>query len=505
MHRNKMNSKLRFLHSFIVLFLIAAVPAVAQQKLTLEECRTMALEQNKKVKNAQDEVKVAEYTKKAAFTNYLPKVSLNGGYMRTNKDIKPLKDDLFLPIVPYNTIDFNTGKFNSDALKDPQTALNTIVLNPETGQPMTDTNGNPVFKNYAMLPADQLKFDNNNFYYARLSINQPLFTGLKITESNKMAQYAENISREQVVSTQAEVLIQTDEAYWRVVSLQEKVKLSYAYRELLNQLVSDLENMYTEGIITKNDLLKAQVKQNEANLQVLKAENGMELSKMALAQIIGLNFESVDVVDNVIETAAISTADLSTHYSPDNRAEVNMLKEKINIMQAKKNIERSKFMPTILLTGGYGFVNPNIYNGLRNEFGGDWSVGVLVSMPIFTWGERKHNMNIANLKKQQAEYELEETRELIDLQIHQNRFKHIESLKKVEMTKLSKDQAAENMRIAEDNLAEGRTRLSELLEAQVQWSDAYSEYIDAMIEVKTTQSELEKSTGQIYDQLKINK
>ena len=70
------------------------------------------------------------------------------------------------------------------------------------------------------------------------------------------------------------------------------------------------------------------------------------------------------------------------------------------------------------------------------------------------------------------------------------------------MTKLSKDQAEENMRVAEDNLAEGRTRLSELLEAQVQWSDAYSEYIDAMVEVKTTQSELEKATGQIYEQLK---
>ena len=159
-------------------------------------------------------------------------------------------------------------------------------------------------------------------------------------------------------------------------------------------------------------------------------------------------------------------------------------------------------MPTILLTGGYGFMNPNPYNGLRNEFGGDWSVGVVVSMPVFTWGERKHNMNIASVKKHQAQYELEEARELIDLQIHQNRFKHIESLKKVEMTKLSKDQAEENMRVAEDNLAEGRTRLSELLEAQVQWSDAYSEYIDAMVEVKTTQSELEKATGQIYEQLK---
>lgn len=89
MHRKKMNSTQKFLHSFIAIFLLVAVPAVAQQKLTLEECRTMALEQNKKVKIAQEDVKAATYTKKAAGTHYLPKLSLSGGYLRTNKDINP--------------------------------------------------------------------------------------------------------------------------------------------------------------------------------------------------------------------------------------------------------------------------------------------------------------------------------------------------------------------------------------------------------------------------------
>ena len=501
MHRTKMNSTQRFLHSLMALLLLVAIPATAQEKLTLETCRTMALEQNKKVKIAQEEAKSATYTRKAAGTHYLPKVSLTGGYMRTNKSIKPLDDDLFLPIVPFNTIDPSTGQFNAEALQDPQTALNTLVMNPETGQPMVDGNGSPIFKNYAMLPADQLTLDNKNLYYARLSVHQPLFTGLRITESNKMARFAENISREQVILTQAEVLTQTDEAYWRVVSLHEKVKLAHAYRGLLDQLVTDLENIYAEGIITKNDLLKAQVKQNEANLKVLKAENGLELSKMALAQIVGAEMGTIDVADDAIDTAMFSTADLESNYSPDNRAEVMMLREKVNIMQANRNIERSNYMPTVLLTGGYGFANPNPYNGLRSEFGGDWSVGVVVSMPIFTWGERRQNMNVANVKKHQAQYELDEARELINLQIHQNKFRHLESLKKVEMTQLSKDQAEENMRVAEDNLAEGRTRLSELLEAQVQWADAYSEYIDAIVEVKTTQSELEKATGQIYDQI----
>ena len=125
-------------------------------------------------------------------------------------------------------------------------------------------------------------------------------------------------------------------------------------------------------------------------------------------------------------------------------------------------------------------------------------MGVIVSMPIFTWGERKHNLNAATIKKQRVQTELDEAHEMIDLQIRQNRYKYDESIKKAELTQLSKVQAEENMKMAKENLLEGRSRLADLLEAQVQWESASSEYIDALIEIKTAASQLEKSTGEIY-------
>ena len=352
---------------------------------------------------------------------------------------------------------------------------------------------------FRSLPSDKLVFGNKNSYYTRLSVNQPLFTGFKITEANKIAQHAENIAKENVVLTQAEVLVKTDEAYWRTISLQEKVRLANSYEILLNQLVADLENMYTEGIITRNDLLKAQVSQNEAKLKVMKAENGLALSKMALAQIIGTEDEDITLSEKAIDKdLSVAYSTITSENPIDKRAEIIMLKEKLAITESGKNIERSKFMPDILLTGGYGWMNPNPYNGLKKEFGGDWSIGVVVSMPIFTWGERKHNLNTAHIKKRKVQLELDEAREMIDLQIRQNRYKYNESIRKAELTQLSKAQAEENMKIAKENLLEGRTRLTELLEAQVQWENASSEYIDALIEIKTTRSELEKSTGEIY-------
>lgn len=497
----KMNERKITIAWLLAVFLLPIAPAFAQQALTLEECRAMALEHNKKIRMAQEDAQIATLQKKTANANYFPKITLNGGYLRTGKELKPLENDLFLPIVPFNTIDPQTGKFNPQALQDPATAMNTLVMNPQTGAPMTDAAGNPVFKNYAMLPADKLVFDNPNKYFARLSVNQPLFTGFKITEANNIAKHAENIANQNVLLSKAEIINKTDEAYWRVVSLQEKVKLAKAYETLLDRLVIDLENIYAEGIITRNDVLKAKVKQNEAKLKSLKADNGLELSKMALAQIISVNSEDIVIPEQAVDES-VTLVGINSDFSAENRAEISMLKEKVAIMESSKNIERSKFMPDILLTGGYGWMNPNPYNGLRSEFGGDWSVGVVVSMPIFTWGERKSKLNAAKVKQQRAQLELDEAREMIDLQIRQNQFKYTESVKKVEMTKLSKEQAEENMRTAEENMLEGRTRLSELLEAQVQWENASSDYIDALIEVKTTLSELEKSTGEIYKHLR---
>ena len=130
----------------------------------------MALEQNRKISIAQQDALAATYTKKSAATHYLPKISLDGGNMRLGKDIKPLGQDMFLPIVPYNAINPSTGQFDPSALQDPATALNTFVIDPNTGAPMLDGSGNPIFKNYAMLPADEFKLDKKNLYYARLSV-----------------------------------------------------------------------------------------------------------------------------------------------------------------------------------------------------------------------------------------------------------------------------------------------------------------------------------------------
>ena len=485
----------------ILVSLLIAPSLRAQQSLSLDECRKKALQHNHRVIIASEAAQAANDIKKSAFTQFLPDVRFNGGYLHTNKNWNLFQNDMFLPIVPFQTIDPQTGQFNKQVLQDPALAMKTLAINPQTGQPIMDANGNPVFQQYALLPAEKLKLDRRDFYFAKFSVTQPIFTGFKIVETNNIARFTKEIANEKIRLTKAELLYQTDEAYWRVISLEEKVKLATSYEKLLDQLVSDLTNIYEEGMITRNDLLKAKVKQNEAKLKLLKARNGLKLSRMALAQIIGSTTSDIHLADNIDEEQANEMLfDLAgtTPYNIENRAEISMLKQKVAIAQSTEALSRSRFMPNIALTGGYGWLNPNPYNGLKKEFGGDWNIGVVVSMPIFHWGDRVHTLNAAKRQHQIAQHELEEAKEKINLQIQQAWFRYDEAAKKMELTQSSKQQAEENMQYAKENLSQGMGKLTDLLEAQLEWEKASSEHIDAIIETKITKSELDKATGTIY-------
>ena len=123
-----------------VLFVLLLCPVVlsAQEKLSLDQCRKLAVEHNQQVSIAREQTAAATNLRKAAFTMMLPSAGINGTYTRTNKQFSLLENDLLLPVIPYTAIDPQTGSFNRAALQDPAVAQNTLVLNPSTGQPVTD-------------------------------------------------------------------------------------------------------------------------------------------------------------------------------------------------------------------------------------------------------------------------------------------------------------------------------------------------------------------------------
>lgn len=474
--------------------LLVTIPIVAQTPLTLEKCREMAIEHNQKIKQAGLSTKAAAELRKSAFTQFLPNFNIEGSYSYLNKDLQLLNEDLLFPVISYKTLGAD-GKVDVSKL-----GPESIVINPATGTPVTDGNGNPVFKNYGWIPKDELSIDNNSIYIVNAGFVQPLFAGGKIRETYKIAGYAEEAAKSNEKLTVSEVLYNVENYYWMTVTLRQKVSLSKSYSEMLGALVSDLENYYSEGLITKNDLLKAKVKQNEARQLELKAQNGLSLAKMALFQQIGF---PIDTVCELQDTVLFNTELLNKQpgdLSFDSRAELSILGENSKIAQSTVNLMRSRYLPDIGLSAGYLLSNPNPYNAFSKEFGGAFAVGIICKIPVFHWGDKTHTLNAAKVGFEIANLKKDEATELISLEVKQASYKFSESEKAVETAKVTLQQATENLDVARSEFEEGTVKTTELLEAQTLWQQAKTTLIEAQSELMLNQTLLKKVTGKLNNQ-----
>ena len=463
----------------------------AQTSLSLDSCRALALTNNKDLLISHEKINAAHYQRKAAFTNYLPNFSATGAYMRNQKEFSLLNNDQKAAL---------SGLGSNLAGPIGQAAAGIIATYPELAPLISSLSGS--------LPAaldqagnslvDALRTDTRNVYAGAITLTQPLYMGGKIRAYNKITKYAEELARQQHNGGMQEVIMSTDQAYWQVISLVNKKKLAEGYLKLLQQLDSDVEKMITEGVATKADGLSVRVKVNEAEMTLTKVEDGLSLARMLLCQLCGLDLSSpITLADENMENIPLIPTDthfdLSTAY--ENRPEIRSLELATQIYKQKVNVTRAEHLPSIALMGNYMVTNPSVFNSFENKFKGMWNVGVMVQLPIWHWGEGIYKTKAAKAEARIAQYQLQDAREKIELQVNQAAFKVNEAGKKLVMASKNMEKAEENLRYATLGFREGVIATSNVLEAQTAWLSAQSEKIDAQIDVKLTEIYLKKSLG----------
>ena len=463
----------------------------AQTILNLDSCRALALANNKDLLISNEKINAAHYQRKAAFTNYLPSFSATGAYMRNQKEFSLLNADQKAALSGLGT-----------SLAGPLEQAGGIIaqLHPELASKIPELGASltSAFNNAGSSLVDALRTDTRNVYAGAVTLTQPLYMGGKIRAYNKITQYAEELARQQHQGGMQEVIMSTDQAYWQVISLVNKKKLAEGYLKLLQQLDSDVEKMIAEGVATKADGLSVRVKVNEAEMTLTKVEDGLSLARMLLCQLCGLDLSSPvtltdENMDDIPLLAPETHFDMSTAYA--NRPEIRSLELATQIYRQKVNVTRSEHLPSIALMGNYMVTNPSVFNSFENKFKGMWNVGVMVQIPIWHWGEGIYKTRSAKAEAKIAQYQLEDAREKIELQVNQAAFKVNEAGKKLVMASKNMEKAEENLRYATLGFKEGVIATSNVLEAQTAWLSAQSEKIDAQIDVKLTEIYLKKSLG----------
>ncbi len=457
----------------ILLLITLMIPMMAfsSESISLKKAVNLALEHNHLMKSSREIMKAGKDDKKAAFTRFLPSFSLLGDYTQLQEKFKLKTEKMIIPLV--------------DSQGNP-----VYILNPETGQPFVDSATHLTF-----LPPQEVKFGQKKNYALTFQLTQPIFTGGKIVQQYKIAKSVSEISKSNNSKSKQDLIFETEKSYFRVAKLKEKVVLAEKYSQMINKHLSDLQNMYKVGVITKNDILKIKAKVNEAELLKLKANNGLTLSKMDLAQKIGIdlnsNYQIADTLNIDMEKNKFSKAKLDL----GNRPEIKMAKENVKINKSLLNIAYSSYLPNLVLNANYTYLKPDIFGGFENEFGDSWQISLLLQMDLFKWNERGFNTAAAKHRKKAAEEQLKELEEKINLQTTQSLFKYKESMKTVVLAKSYLDQSAENLKMAKGKMLQGMISSSEVLDAEIIWQKAYSEWIDAKANLLTQELEVKKSLG----------
>jgi outer membrane protein TolC len=485
----------------VLILLIMPGFLVAQDRMTLQECREIALRENKKIQIANEHELAVGSLEKSARTLFFPNIKFNGGYFRMNKALSLFSENMFLPVVPQEV--FKNGLRVLDPGKNPQLVRETLVTQDVNGIPIPvedGKTGNPLFKKYAFLPKDEAKFDLDNVFFGNVGLTQPVYMGGKIRHTYNMAKYGKQMMQARKKASESDVIVETDKRYWKVISLKEKVKLAEDYLKRLDTLLTDVRNLHEEGIVTGNKVMKVEVKRNKVELQLTKAKNGLELARMALNQTLGFNLDTtLRLSDSLGGVSSLNNPVSYKKQALEKRPEIHALNKGVKITKSAEKLMESRYLPNVGLSANYTFTNPNPWNGFEKKFGGSANVGVFVNIPIYHWGERRHTMEAARHEKRASIKKLEQTREMISLEVKKAVFSYNESIKKVKMTESSLEQAKENLRITRDNFQEGMAKSADVLEAQSMWQEAYSDYIEAMTEYKLNKTKLMEASGQLVD------
>ena len=469
----------------IVLIALCAVSmlASAQEVVTLDSCRHMALRNNKEIQQASLAIDKAGYQRKEAAAAYLPQFDFTAGYIYNSRKLSLIKEDQMLPTKSFNP---QTGAYDYN-----------LVIDPTTGYPV-QVNGQYVPSTVALLPKSGLTFNTHNLMGGALTVTQPIYMGGKITAMNQITELAQQLAREMRESKVEDVIYSVDAAYWQVVSLCAKQKLARSYVDLLDKLDNDVKVMVNEGVATRANQLAVDVKLNEANVDLTKVNNGVTLSRMLLAQLCGLPVNTMmTLADEGRDELGLSLAPSSFNLDEvyDKRHDVRSLELATKIYDQQVKVARSEMMPKLAAVAALHATNPNSYNGFENRFGAGFSVGATLRMPLWHWGGLSNKVKAAQVDAHVKRLELQDAKEKIALQIGQAAFSYQEAFKTFEATKANLQQADENLRIAGVAFKEGMGTIDDVLTAQTAWLKANSEKIDAEINVQMTLEYLNKVMG----------
>jgi len=420
--------------------------------LTLNQILDSAKASNINIRNAQLGIKAAEEQRKEAFTKFFPNVSATGLWFNANRSMSQMDVNL------------------SESMPPTLAATLAQSLPPEA-----------LIELGAPISVEMMK----NGTLAGVSAIQPVFAGGQIVNGNRLAKVGEEASKLQLQLSENEVERTTEQYFWQIVTLEEKMNTVLAVEKWLNDICKDVNIAVTAGVAMKNDLLQVQLKQNEVESQKLKLQNGIGIVKLLLAHHCGLQDTTFVLLYDPGDIPLPSTLKKDHAIALEKTPEYQLLNKQVEAATLQKKMAVGENMPSIALGAGYNY---------HNLLGNDRTFAMVfatVNIPISSWWGGSHAIKRKEIEQQKAIDQLTDNSELLTIKMQKSWNDVVEAYQQLGITQRSIEQAKENLRLQNDYYKTGISTMSDLLEAQTLYqqsldkhTDAFADYHNKILEYK---------------------
>ncbi len=458
-------------------------------ELSLDSCKRLALKHNHQIRMAHLGEEKAQATLWAMRTNFLPKLTAQGFIFYTQFDYQK---DLTIPSM-------KVGSLIDPQLKGPIMEQTPQLLRPAMEKVLPvlrEKLWTPIAEQEIHFPSYPIDFRLRDSYFGRLNLDQPIFMGGKIIAANAMAEIGTRASQYKRELREEEVIYETEQAYYLYIKASELKKVAQSYQATIEEVKRLTSNAIKAGMRSKNDELKVEIELSKASLKVEQAKHGVLLAQMNLNQIIGRELTSPIKIKQELADYKLAPS-LQADLDITSRKEYALLNEKIELKRQEKHLALSEFLPQVGLRGSYAYTRSGELNGETFINTGSLSATLMVSIPLFRWGESYAKVKAAKLEQEIAQEEMKHLSEKMTLELQQKTNIYNESLMELQLSKRVVEQAEEHKRVMHNRYEAGLEKLVDYLEAETLYNKAMAELVITRTQLALAHSALLKARGEL--------
>jgi len=439
---------MRYASLLLALLIVSNLNSGAQtvDQLTVEECVRLGLQNNRSLRTAQLKANQAEARQDEAFSALLPSLKAAAGYTRVSD-------------VPDFTV--------------------TIPLRP---YPATMTLSQAVLNNYQ----------------AKLSLQQPLFAGNRLTSNYSLQRSSAMAARQEAQARRGELALEIKAAYWNLYQAHQVAAVVDDNIRQVEAHLRDVENLAKQGMATDNDQLKVQLQLSNARLMRIDAANAIRVAEIGLNNLTGRPLESAVMLASAVDTAQQESAPLAVlqQQALAARPELKAMQGRVTAGNAGVTAAQAGWYPQVFGTASYTYAQPNqrIFPP-QDRFDASWDVGVALSVDVWNWKTTAHQVAQAKALRSQAEEALAQARDGVMMDVDIAYLDLQKCREKIEVTRTGVAQATENFRTTDERFKNGLATNTDLLDAENLLLQAELNHTRALVEQQIARARMEKAVG----------